>query len=1048
MINTNFFANINGTRQDVGNILYNWSSNTVNIPVLGTTLKQYSINYKKPTIILETDITTSIDGYPNTGDQVYTFGPMVQNRICMHGSGTNGAMFSNDGITLNPLGTTNISSSTASGILWDGTKWTGTSIINSLVTPVLSYDGIYWYPTGTNQFTGGWGWKTYYNGKIYLMVGGGATNHLAYSYDGINWIGIVGYTCTNVYALVWNGIVWLAGSNGGVNNLAWSYDGITWTGLGAASPIPTSQTNDIIWTGTIWILIGQNASTSQLSYTTNKLGNAGWTSISTSLFSQYGFSLIWNGSIAICGGSGTSTPNALAYSYNCIDWTGLGITSAFTTGGGGGGKGFIWDGTKFILNGSGTNQIAYSYNGLNYVGLGTPIYPYVIAQNVLRPHSITFQRNLTVAVGSGTGTTSAYSLDGITWVSYANTNIGTGGIVYNGKMWVTGSNLATYSIAYSYDGYKWDVVPASAKILDTASLQGITWNGNFFVAVAVINTTGNCIAYSYDGLTWLPGLNTSTLFGTSTNTAWAVASTPKLIVVGGTSSGTVTNTLAYSTNGYKWTGLGTIIGSTWCFTVATNGKMWVAGFNNGLAYSLDGLNWSITATNPFTTYVRGVAWNGILWVAVGGGTVSTSTAYSYDGMNWTSGTCTSFTNGLGVTWNGTMWIATGNGGTNSLAYSYNGITWTGITGTSIFSANGYGISSNYQVKPLPYIQHPTIAFGGSGNTIAYSPDGISWTGLGTNVFTTNGRRGFWNGKLWVAGGSGGNTLAYSYDGYKWRGLGSSIFTTTGYCTTYNGNIWVATGQGGNTLAYSQNGIQWNGVVNSSQIFTTQCFGVSWNGNTFLASGQGGNAFATSSDGINWAGVSSATSYASSGVHFATSNGAIWIAAINSPVGLAYTYDIAGKTGWTNVASSPFSTGGSSVAYNGIYFVATGFGTNGIAYSQNGTTWTTASTMNCWDVCWNGKRFVALGYTNMLYSKDGVTWYTNARPDIFSQYGLGIASNSGIGAFVAPSAMVLDNYGISGNGIAASQTLEIVSSDPYYQTGFTNVTVKIETDNLY
>jgi hypothetical protein len=60
----------------------------------------------------------------------------------------------------------------------------------------------------------------------------------------------------------------------------------------------------------------------------------------------------------------------------------------------------------------------------------------------------------------------------------------------------------------------------------------------------------------------------------------------------------------------------------------------------------------------------------------------------------------------------------------------------------------------------------------------------------------------------------------------------------------------------------------------------------------------------------------------------------------------------------------------------------------------------------------------------------------------------IVSNPGVGAFVAPSAMILNNYGISGNGIAQSQTLEIVSSDPYYQTGFTNMAVKVECNNVY
>jgi hypothetical protein len=45
-------------------------------------------------------------------------------------------------------------------------------------------------------------------------------------------------------------------------------------------------------------------------------------------------------------------------------------------------------------------------------------------------------------------------------------------------------------------------------------------------------------------------------------------------------------------------------------------------------------------------------------------------------------------------------------------------------------------------------------------------------------------------------------------------------------------------------------------------------------------------------------------------------------------------------------------------------------------------------------------------------------------------------------------MVLNNNGISGNGIAKSQTLEIVSSDPYYQTGFDNMSVTVRQSSIY
>jgi hypothetical protein len=56
-----------------------------------------------------------------------------------------------------------------------------------------------------------------------------------------------------------------------------------------------------------------------------------------------------------------------------------------------------------------------------------------------------------------------------------------------------------------------------------------------------------------------------------------------------------------------------------------------------------------------------------------------------------------------VAWNGYAWVVAGNPGNNSLAYSSDGIIWTG-EGTSVFSTTGYGIAS----VPAPYL-YPAIS---------------------------------------------------------------------------------------------------------------------------------------------------------------------------------------------------------------------------------------------------------------------------------------------------------------------------------------------------
>jgi hypothetical protein len=67
---------------------------------------------------------------------------------------------------------------------------------------------------------------------------------------------------------------------------------------------------------------------------------------------------------------------------------------------------------------------------------------------------------------------------------------------------------------------------------------------------------------------------------------------------------------------------------------------------------------------------------------------------------------------------------------------------------------------------------------GTGNTIATSTDGITWTGRGITVFSSAGNDVTWNTKRWIACGSGGNTIAYSYNGTTWyTGVNTtSLFT--------------------------------------------------------------------------------------------------------------------------------------------------------------------------------------------------------------------------------------------------------------------------------
>lgn len=257
--------------------------------------------------------------------------------------------------------------------------------------------------------------------------------------------------------------------------------------------------------------------------------------------------------------------------------------------------------------------------------------------------------------------------------------------------------------------------------------------------------------------------------------------------------------------------------------------------------------------------------------------------------------------------------------TNTLAYSDDdGLTWTGI-GTAIFSSSGDGVAWN---------NTRFVAVGSGTNSIAYSSNGVSWTGIGTAIFSTSGKGICWNGSIFVAVGSGTNSIAYSSDGITWTGLGTAIFSTSGLGVTWNGTRFVAVGQGTNTIAYSNDGINWTGLGTS--IFSTFGQAVAWNGSIFVAGGSGTNGSAYSSDGITWTGNGSSP--------MGTVRGIAWDGLKFIAVGVSGISRSVDGINWTSNDATVISDG-YSVAWNGNRMIAGGSGTNTLAYSTDGVTWT-------------------------------------------------------------------------------------------------------------
>jgi hypothetical protein len=1067
---------------------------TFNQSVYGTTLKKDSVSNTLDTIVKKSLISASIDSYTNI-KQIYTFGQSQSNRYVMVGPGpANTIAYSNDG--LNWIGLGNILFDVnlgegGSGVAWNGLRWVAVGE-GTNHNVAYSDNGINW--TGLGMIFQYKGNKVVWANNMFVAIGTGNVQ-IKYSYDGIIWYS--GNNTSNLftdkyggYDIAWNGSSWIAvGSGwfgGARNSIAYSPDGINWTGLGINNLC--QQGKAVAWNGSMWIVVGDyydNTSVSNTilySYKINPTSVTDWTGLNI-IFSSYLHGIAWNGLMWIAVGDGTNGPNganSMAYSYDGINWTGLG-TSIFSTRC----TTIKWTGSMWLASGDGSNTIRYSYNGINWISAPTNsifsgIGANTIEMNFRKQHTITFPTSLTVALcNNDNNNTIVYSYDGLNWNGSGNSLFNTSGnsANFNGILWVATGQGSNHTLGYSYDGINWTGLGKS--IFDSSGYNAI-FNGLMWIAVG--NGSNNTLAYSYDGINWI-GLG-KTIFLTQAN---SIAWNGTMWIAVGSSNGNIT--IAYSYDGINWTTVSSPPNATSGNNIAWNGNLWiiVASGGNTIMCSYNGINW-IGLSNSIFNNVNancggyGIAWNGELWIAVGLGIYSSGAirqylAYSYDGIYWRVSNPTSGNIGTlySVTWNGQYWICGGKS-TDGGSCTYNsqdGITWT-------LNNNIYNIIAGSQINYISWnqnqpnisIQQAIVATGSALNTLSYSNDGILWYGLGNNIFAPSAYGVAWNGYYWVAVGTGTNSIAYSKDGLHWTPVqnSTSIFTSA-YAISWNGSRWIALGTGNYSIAYSINTVEWVGISNYNTIFTSG-YAIAWNGTRWIAVGTGTNSIAYSDDnGNTWTGLGNTiftTGYSICWKGFGLLSSR-WIAVGTGSNTIAYSDDN-GNT-WTGLGTTYFSIPnpnpllpniaktGYGISFNGSRLVAVGEGTNTIIYSDDGgTTWNSANSSPFSitppyytigrSVAWISNRWVVGGEfisgqrtTTAAFSSDGIVWSTIDYNNIFTVACYGIAGNPGIGVPINDSQFILTKYGIGQNN-----SLDLYS-DIYYNTGYNNFTTTIKFSSL-
>ena len=619
-----------------------------------------------------------------------------------------------------------------------------------------------------------------------------------------------------------------------------------------------------------------------------------------------------------------------------------------------------WMGSKHAIVGNISttqgNTILRSNDGINYSitnpNSNIPVL-YDIETNLEYPHTITFPRNTTLALGgiSTDPTKISYSLDG---------------------------------------GVNWNPSYNSATVFSTKAYNS-AWNGKIWVAVGT--GTGNTIATSVDGNVWL-GRGSYIFYNGAYSVCWAKEL--NRWVAGGSGG----NSLAYSCDGVYWKGLGNAILST-TNDVLWNGTIWVAtgspiSGNNSIVYSYDGISWNTPSqTDLFDLCGNKVIWSGSFWTVIGRSSGINNIATSNNGINWniyndiSSGVI--FTNAYTNYKTPVTLFTLGNtavASTNTDNYSPNSFNITPLsslmnsTTSAIYNGTNYLVGGNAIIKtangfndpivPVPsynnYLnwvnQIPTIsgyisswssttwkqvAFGigiyvavgnnGTNGVIAYSSNGTSWTSLQVTGATASLWQSicFGNGIFVVV--SNGTVTAYSSDGMNWS-KGANI-TSANWSSVINTNNYFIASSSSKVPAY----ITSVNVINNSNNWTLTTSGgntpfVAYGNGYYLAINSTGNTiYYTSTLTTAWTSLTTTlpTSVTWTGLTFG--NGIFVLIASSS----IYSYYIPNATAtYWYCSLLPLSSNWSSIVYNSNLFVMVSSSTNFPAYSNDGVSWSSST----------------------------------------------------------------------------------------------------------
>jgi hypothetical protein len=235
-----------------------------------------------------------------------------------------------------------------------------------------------------------------------------------------------------------------------------STDGVTWV----VRTLPVNNTwQQIIWTGTQFVIVGSNFSGSSVCLTSPD--GTTWTSRTIAASTHSFFDIAWNGSVFCIVDSGTA--NAYT-SSDAITWTLRSLPSSADW------THICWGGGLFVTVANSTNKIATSPNGTTWTARTNA------SRSAYQFGGVVYGNSHYVIGPTGTGydekNTAVISTDGITWtnavITVASNTYGWNRVAYDNVHIIIGGDN---TVASTTNGTVWNV----AGLNQVGASQ--VWNG-------------------------------------------------------------------------------------------------------------------------------------------------------------------------------------------------------------------------------------------------------------------------------------------------------------------------------------------------------------------------------------------------------------------------------------------------------------------------------------------------------------------------------------------------------------------------------------------